>query len=131
MYKRQTNDYTEAVAKLQLSFRAYKVNHKVTKEKDKVIIDKKIKTKTIKKVVPVQTGDAVSYTHLKKYTVHRNYAQTWYDDGSGSSLWYYDAGERCIHACVGKSDRERSDSLRYFEKGIERWVKRKVFSVGL
>lgn len=56
---RATNDYTEAVAKLQLSFRAYKVNHKVTKEKDKVIT-KKI-TKTIKKVIPVQTGDVFKY----------------------------------------------------------------------
>ncbi len=58
---RATNDYTEAVAKLQLSFRAYKVNHKVTKEKDKVIIDKKTKIKTVKKVVPVQTGDVFKY----------------------------------------------------------------------
>lgn len=58
---RAANDYTEAVAKLQLSFRAYKVNHKVTKEKDKVIIDKKTKIKTVKKVVPVQTGDVFKY----------------------------------------------------------------------
>ena len=58
---RSSNDYTDAVAQLALSFRACDVKHPVTKDKDREVIKHQKRFINIKKTKLVKTGDSMEY----------------------------------------------------------------------
>ncbi|MDD6290745.1 MAG: hypothetical protein PUA77_02990 [Lachnospiraceae bacterium] len=58
---RASNNYTDAIAHLQLSFRAYDVEHEVTYGEDTEIVTVEKRVTTTKKTTQVKTGDSFQY----------------------------------------------------------------------